>query len=114
MKGDKIAREPRKHLIYSLKVTAANGESFTGRLVDISRHGLKMLAKAPLHVGDRVKVEVTLPEEIEGRTRILCQGRTVWCWREANPDCYSAGLEIEGGDETDAVIIGQIMKDYGA
>ena len=110
--SEKIDRARRKHLIYSVIISSSDGEFFTGRLVNISSSGLKMVTKGKLFLGATYRLEISLPEETNGANNISCMGKTVWCKRNISPENSSAGFEIIEMDETNKAILSELTKDF--
>ncbi len=109
---EKVGRAPRKHLIYFVKVSSSDGEAFTGRLVNISSKGLKMISKEKLFCGDTYSLEITLPEKTNESKHIACMAKTVWCSDSTGCDHFSAGFEIVEIDDSNKSLLNEIMKEF--
>lgn len=110
--SEKTERARRKHLIYSVIISSSDGECFTGRLVNISLSGLKVVTKGKLFLGATYHLEISLPEETNGSNNISCTGKTIWCKRNTNRENSSAGFEIVEMDETNKTILSELTKDF--
>jgi len=109
--SEKVERAPRKHLIYFVKVSSSNGETFTGRLVNISSNGLKMITKEKLFLGDTYRLEISLPEKTDESKHIVCMGKTVWYTHSTSRDHFSAGFEIFEIDDINKSLLNELMKE---
>ena len=110
--SEKTERARRKHLIYSVIISSSDGECFTGRLVNISLSGLKVVTKGKLFLGATYHLEISLPEETNGSNNISCTGKTVWCKRNTNRENSSAGFEIVEMDDINKSLLSELMKDF--
>lgn len=110
--SEKVERSPRKHLIYFVKVTSSNEDAFTGRLINISSSGLKMITKEKVFFGSTYRLEISLPEETNELKHITCMGKTVWCKHNASPERFSAGFEIVEIDDKNKNLLNELMKDF--
>jgi len=110
---NKVDRAPRKHLIYFTKIESASGKSFTGRLVDISINGLKVVMKEKVIIGERYSFEISLPEEKakEGQETINCNGKAIWYKQHINPEHFTAGFEIDRITAADKLSLSKLMHE---
>jgi hypothetical protein len=109
--SEKVERAHRKHLIYFVKISSSRGEAFTGRLVNISSNGLKLITKEKLLVGDTYSLEISLPEKADGLKHIACTGKTVWSSHSTGRDHFSAGFEIVEIDDVNKNLFNELMKE---
>ena len=110
--SEKVERVPRKHLIYFVKVSSSKGEAITGRLVNISSNGLKLITKEKLFVGDTYRLEISLPEKTNELKYIACMGKTAWCRHSTGRDHFSAGFEIIEIDDINKNCLSELMKEF--
>ncbi len=110
--SEKVERARRKHLIYSVIINSSSGEFFTGRLVNISSSGLKVITKEKLFFGSTYRLEISLPKETHELKHITCMGKTVWCDHVTRSNHFSAGFEIVEMDETNKTLLKELMKDF--
>ena len=103
----------RKHLIYLSEIHDRDNPSFTGHLVDISKSGLMMLSDDKIEINRKFRIEIILPEETDGRDRIYCTAKSMWCKKDVNPDYYATGLEIQAVDTIDEQLIEYMIYEYG-
>ncbi len=110
--SEKVERARRKHLIYSVIISSSDGEFFTGRLVDISSSGLKIITKEKLFLGGTYRLEISLPKETYELKQMTCMGKTVWCDHVTRSNHFRAGFEIVEMDETNKTLLSELMKDF--
>ena len=110
-KGER--KTARRHLIYFSEVRDQGGAILKGHLADISTSGLMILTKEKVEEGRSLRLEVLLPEEVEGRDRIRFRARSLWCRQDVNPDYYATGLSIEEIDMVDRELIEYLIFEYG-
>jgi hypothetical protein len=67
-------------LALEARYSVAHGETGLGRIVDISKSGLRFSLKAPLPPGRRLDVAINWPVLLDGRVQLqlLVTGRVVW------------------------------------
>ena len=109
--SEKVERAQRKHLIYFVKVSSSKGEALTGRLVNISSNGLKLITKEKLFVGDTYSLEISLPEKTYELKHIACTCKTVWSRHSTGRDHFSAGFEIVEIDDINKNLFNELMKE---
>lgn len=109
---NRVDRAPRKHLIYFTRIQSASGKDFTGRLVDVSIKGIKVVMKEKVVIGETYNFEISLPEEKakEGQETIHCQGKAKWYKQHLNPQHFTAGFEIEGISKEDKEMLTRLNK----
>ena len=110
--SEKVGRVARKHLIYFVKGSSSKGEAFTGRLVNISSNGLKLITKANLFVGDTYHLEISLSDKIDELKHITCLGKIVWYRHSTGHDHFSAGFEIVEIDDISKNFLNEVMKEF--
>ena len=112
---NKVDRAPRKHLIYFTRVQSVSGKDFSGRLVDISIKGLKVVMKEKVIIGGRYSFEITLPEEKvkDGQETINCSGKAIWYKQHINPEHFTAGFEIDQITDADKVTLSTLIQRQG-
>ena len=110
--SEKIERARRKHLIYSVLINSSGGDFFTGRLVNISSSGLKVITKEKLFFGSTYRLEISLPKETHELKYMTCMGETVWCDHDIRSDHFSAGFKIVEIDEDNKSLLNELMKDF--
>lgn len=110
--SEEIRRARRKHLIYFVRVRSSSEESFTGRLVNISSKGLKLITKENLFLGDTYHLDISLPEKMYKLKNIVCMGKTMWHRRSTSGDHFSAGFEIVEIDEINKDGLNELIKDF--
>jgi len=103
----------RKHLIYLSEIHDRDNPSFTGHLADISKSGLMMISDEHIETNKEFRLEIILPEETEGRDRVYCKAKSMWCKKDVNPDYYATGLEISAVDTIDEQLIEYMIYEYG-
>lgn len=102
----------RKHLFYYLNLFDCETGEKAGRLVDISRSGLKLINKDKTATDIRRRLRLILPTTSFGKDWVEFEARVVWCERDINPDYYAAGLKFETIDRDDENTLHRALKDY--
>ena len=110
--SEKVERVRRKHLIYFVKISSSSGEDFTGRLVNISSNGLKLITKKELPFGDTYYLEISLSEKTDELKQIACMAKTMWTEHSIGHDHFSAGFEIVEIDDISKKALNELMKDF--
>jgi len=111
---DKAKRlSKRKHVIYFSEVHDKDNKLFNGHLTDISKSGLMLISEDKVEEGKLFRLEIILPEETEGRDKINCKAKSIWCKRDVNPDYFATGFEIKEMDIIDEELIEYLMYEYG-
>ena len=103
----------RRHTIYFSEVHNKNERSLMGYVVDMSMAGLMILTKKKIDVGGLFQLEIVLPEELEGRDRLNIRAKSMWCKKDANPEYYIVGLELEDMSTMDEEILMDYIRLYG-
>ena len=111
---NKVERLPRRHLIYLVRIESPEGDHFTGRLVDISEKGMKIVSKEKVFIDSTYLFEIILPGTIDDCKEIKCTGKTIWYKHHQNPEKFSAGFEIEGVDRVNKALLKKMVKEFVA
>lgn len=83
----------RRHLIYYLRVNDLDTGATLGHVADVSRAGLLLVGDAELRVGQRLRIDVELPEEpgfLGESFEVAAEVR--WTGNDRNPSLGCAGL----------------------
>lgn len=110
---DTMSREhPRKNLFLNLEVFYSRDQSLAGYLLDISEGGIRLASKEPKNIGEMIRVDVPLPEEIIGEDYLQVAMTCIWCkFRKgtANP-YYESGFEFDDLDEENAEMVNALIN----
>ncbi len=106
-------RQPRRHLIYYLKVVDPGTGDLVSHLVDISPIGMMMIGKQALEPGQVLPFQLLTPTVFEDVSHLDVVCQIVWCHKDVNPDYYATGLRfIVPLPETETVIQ-DLIEAYG-
>ena len=90
-------RDRRRGLVLYLPVFDADTGDELGRLVDLTREGMRLVGNREIPIGDRRRLRIVLPEEAaspELCVTTVCR----WSGHDVNPDLAAAGLLFEDPD----------------
>jgi len=108
-----IRKQPRRHLVYYLKVLDPTSGQVLGHLIDITPFGMMMISKNALEPGQEMTVRIQLPEDMAGPGCMDLSGHIVWCHKDVNPDYYAAGLEFRPPSQENSFIIKDLIDTLG-
>jgi hypothetical protein len=106
-------KQPRRHLIYYLKVVDSGSNETIGHLVDVSAIGMMVISKQPLETGQLIPLQVLLPSTFETATQLDVVGETVWCHKDVNPDYYAIGLRFVVPLPETELVIQDLVEAFG-
>jgi hypothetical protein len=77
-------------------------------VVDVSRHGMKIISDIPLKLEDNVKIEFYVSQE-----PVETQGRIAWCKELIrNSGLYAVGLDLANLKEADYEVINKFLLNF--
>ena len=106
-------KEPRRHLIFYLKVVDPVSGQLIGHLVDISPVGMMMICQDELATNQEIPVKLILPAVFESATHLELIGDTVWCHKDVNPDYYAVGIRFRNTTPENTLIIQDLVDSFG-
>jgi len=106
-------KQPRRHLIFYLKVIEPASGELIGHLVDITSVGMMIICKQPLETGQEIPVKLLLPVAFETATHLDLVGETVWCHKDVNPDYYAVGFRFKPSSPETVYIIQDLVDAFG-
>ncbi len=106
-------REPRRHLIFYLKVVHPESSELIGHLVDISPIGMMIICENELAVGQKIPVRLILPAVFEAARHLDVVGETIWCHKDVNPNYFAVGFRFSPPSPEAALVIGDLVRSFG-
>lgn len=106
-------KQPRRHLIYYLKVVDPGTHAIIGHMVDISTIGLMLIGKQPMESGQILPLRILTPAIFEDVAYLDVVCETIWCHKDVNPDYYAAGLRFVVPLPDTELVIQDLVKAYG-
>ncbi len=106
-------KEPRRHLIFYLKVVHPDTDEIIGHLVDISTVGMMIICQDELASGQEIPVKLVLPSVFDAATHLNLVGETVWCHKDVNPDYYAVGFKFKHASPDNSAIIRELVNSFG-
>ncbi len=106
-------KEPRRHLIFYLKVVDPATDQLIGHLVDISTVGMMIICQNELAIGQIIPLKLLLPEVFETATHLDLIGETVWCHKDVNPDYYAVGMKFRQTTSDSREVIKDLVSSFG-
>jgi hypothetical protein len=102
----------RWNTILYLKVLDSKNKNVTGRLVDISTLGLRLISETPFELGATRCFRICLPEKFVARKPLVCRARCKWSQTGLNPDFFESGFQLSGLSAGDEDKIKSLIRDY--
>ena len=102
----------RSHLIHYLQIVNPKTGKQIGNLVDITDEGIRIISPEALPVNQQIDLEITFPEEIHKKTRILVHSLVHWTSVDVNPDLFSSGCSISLSSPDDEQVINELISFY--
>ena len=102
----------RKHLIYYLKVTDCATDQVLGHVVNISNEGVMLISEKPIKAGSDFKLQMFLPEEIQGSRYFEFAATSRWCEEDENPDFYNIGFLLNNVSEHGIEVIQRLIDKF--
>lgn len=106
-------RIERKYLVFYLRVFEGVSHSVLGYLLDISPEGLMLVADSPVSLELDFQLRMHLPTQSRDREEVTFAATSRWCKKDANPNFFLAGFQIDQLEfETERLIHG-LVADFG-
>lgn len=84
----------RVNLTVYLAATNATNDTLLGRIIDINPSGFLLLTESDFSLGTEYSINISLPEEIDGKNIINCIAATCRISKGANPSFNEVGFDI--------------------
>ncbi|MDY0350029.1 MAG: PilZ domain-containing protein [Desulfobulbaceae bacterium] len=111
--GEEQRRIMRRHLIYYLRVYDGVSSRVVGHVVDISPHGLQLIADQPVPVQAEHRLRMSFPGMEASRDELVFDAVCKWCRQDENPAFYLAGFQIRNLMPDEAVFIQGMISEFG-
>lgn len=106
-------KEPRRHLIFYLKVVKPDTDELIGHLVDITSVGMMIICQNELATGQEFPLKLVLPAVFESATHLNLIGETVWCHKDVNPDYFAVGIKFKRSSPEASLVIRELVNSFG-
>lgn len=103
-------RHPRVRLLAGIRVYDKATDKVFGRLIDMSREGLRISTNHANAVGDLIELKITLPEDITHRDSVECTARSVWCKTLPESETYQTGFHITEISPEDLRLVESLIR----
>ena len=108
--GKNKRKEPRKRLIYYLKVFDDESNELIGNLVDITLNGMMLISASPLPLNKAYKLKIILPHKIQDKEDFKIGAESLWSKNDINPVLFDSGLQFKDLNEQDKEIIEDLLR----
>jgi hypothetical protein len=88
----------------------ASGEVL-GQVGNLTIEGVMICSDRPLEIDRLYSLQIELPDEVDGRSRLNLLARSLWCQRAGIPAHYATGLELLNLEEADKRVIELLIQD---
>jgi len=100
----------RRHLIFNLEVTDEESGKVLGRLADLTKDGIMVVAREPLPTDRLYRLRITVPE---GLRDLSFEARSRWSAQDANADYFDTGFQLLEVEPGHADIVHRLITTYG-
>jgi hypothetical protein len=100
----------RPYLMYYANIYAT--QELLGRLVDLTTRGLMVICEAPVPVDKTMRLRLELSEDIDGRSHMEFNARSLWCRRDVDPQFHVAGFELLDLTPEDSALVERLVQTY--
>ena len=85
----------RWYLVMYLRVFNEDTGELLGHVVDINKHGIRLVSDKPIPPNQTFRLWVDVPKENAPRQRIHLEAESLWCGQDVNPDYYDTGFRLQ-------------------
>ena len=103
----------RRHLVFYLRVFDAATDNLLGYVVDITNEGLMLVSETPIDKDKVFTIKMDLPAEIEKKTHLKFEAKSLWCKNDINSDYFDVGFQIKGIAHNDIQVIEDLINYFG-
>lgn len=107
-----LRQADRWYLVFYLRVFAGMNHKILGHLVDISEKGIMLICDDPIEVDTEYSLRMCLPNQMKDQDEVIFSATGRWCKRDANPDFYLAGFQIDALEPGTRNLIATLIKDF--
>jgi len=104
-------RLTKRHRFFYSRVYDENTHQQTGRLVDISTDGIRLISEDPVKTNSIFRLKMVLPKEIEGKRTITFEALSSWCRKTTSSELYDSGFKLINISPQNIEIIEHLIQD---
>jgi c-di-GMP-binding flagellar brake protein YcgR len=104
-------RHTTRHQYFYSRIYDETTHNQTGRLVDISAGGIRLLSDEPIKTDVNFQLRMVLPRSIEGKKSITFDAKSIWCEKTTDSDLYDAGFKLLHISPENEEIIDRLIKE---
>ena len=95
LNGGNNRRLKRWYLVMYLRVFDEDTGELLGHVVDINKHGIRLVSDKPIPPNQTFRLWVDVPKENAPRQRIHLEAESLWSGQDVNPDYYDTGFRLQ-------------------
>ena len=104
-------KQVRQQLVaLTVVLDEASGEVL-GQVGNLTIEGIMICSDRPLEIDRLYALQIELPDEVDGRSRLNVLARSLWCQRAIIPTRYATGFELLNVDDADRRVIQLLIQD---
>lgn len=100
----------RKQTYTFLGVYDRNTNQFVGRLVDMTKEGVKLRSMAAMETNAVFQFRLDLPFDINGSKEIVFNARSIWCNKCSDSGQYNIGFQVQDVPQTEVARIDLLLQ----
>ena len=108
----------RKNLRFYVEVFNRDTDELIGRMVDITKGGIRLFSKQPIETNTVYPMRMNLPKSIEGSDQVVFDANGIWCKPKISdqrlPDYYDSGYQLMNLSVEDAQSIQNLIEEYSS
>lgn len=102
--------QERRNLIYYFRVLSQDTGQLIGYAANLSTEGVMLVGKKPTIPAAGYRLEMILPEEIDGKKRVEFEATSLWCKENGDAGYFESGFELNNASSDDLVIIKRLCS----
>jgi hypothetical protein len=84
----------RMHVVSYLKLTESDTDRAMGRIVDITRKGMRLQGREPIEPNTTRKFEMSLPPRQGSSESVVFDANVIWCNATPKTGLYDVGIQL--------------------
>lgn len=108
----------RKNLRYYVEVFNRDTDELIGRMVDITKDGIRLFCKQPIDTSTVYPMRMNLPKSCEGSEQVVFDANSIWCKPKTSDhgltDYYDTGYQMMNLSVEDAQNIQSLIEEYSS
>jgi len=104
--------QERTHLIYQLRVFDAKTDRLIGHMMNITRHGLKLIGERAVRPKREFALRMDLPRNVMRDGHLAFEATSKWCHKDGRGGFYAMGFQFKSISPEGLAVVDTLIRDF--